>query len=167
MDSRTKKLTSLAVLASGAIILSYIESLLPPIVSGLPGVKMGLCNVVIIFALFRFGLSSAAAVSGVRLAALALLFGNTLTFLYSFVGATLSLAGMCLLKKTNAFSMVGVSVAGGVLHNFGQILTAILLTNTLEIGYYFAVLAISGTVSGIFIGLLGALVLKQLKNVKI
>ena len=159
----TKKIAFLGLCTSVALILAYAESLLPPLFSAIPGIKMGLPNVVIIFLLYRMGVLNAAAVSFVRVLAVALLFGNPMTFAYSLAGAALSLLGMALLKKIDFLSTVGVSVAGGVLHNVGQILMAMFLLRTAELGYYLIVLAITGTLSGILIGLCGALAIKRIK----
>lgn len=159
----TKKIALLGLCTSVALILAYAESLLPPLFSAVPGIKMGLPNVVIIFLLYRMGVLNAAAVSFVRVLAVALLFGNPMTFAYSLAGAALSLLGMALLKKIDFLSTVGVSVAGGVLHNVGQILMAMFLLRTAELGYYLIVLAITGTLSGILIGLCGALAIKRIK----
>ncbi len=163
--SNTKKLTFLGLMASLALILSYVEALLPPIYAAVPGIKMGLPNIIIIFILYRFSVKEAAAVSGIRLLAVALLFGNVMTLSYSVAGALLSIVVMALLKKTNKFSMVGVSIAGGVSHNLGQIIVAMLLLSTKEIGYYMIVLAVSGTVAGVFIGLLSTTMLKYVKRI--
>ncbi len=160
---KVKKLTTLALCASLALVLSYVEFLLPPLYSAVPGIKMGLANIAIIFALYAFGWKEATAVSFVRLVAVAMLFGNAMTFAYSLAGAVLSLAAMAILKKLDFLSMVAVSAAGGVLHNLGQILTAMILLRTAEIGYYMIVLAVTGTVSGIFIGFLGVFAVKRIK----
>ena len=154
MKLNAKKIAFLGAMAALSLILSYVESLLPPVWSAVPGIKMGLPNIIIIFLLYRFSLKSAAAVSVVRLALSALLFGSVVTLWYSLAGAVLSLAVMVLLKKTKLFSRVGVSIAGGVSHNLGQILVAILLLGTKEIGYYMIILAFTGTVAGIIVGLL-------------
>lgn len=167
MNDKIKKISLCGVLAAGAMILSYVESMLPPISAALPGVRVGLANILIIFALFRLELSSAAAVSAVRLTLSAILFGSAVTFIYSLFGAILSLTVMVLAKKTGKLTMTGVSILGGVSHNAGQIIAAILLTNTSAILLYLPVLVISGTVSGIFIGLCAVFVLKTLRNVKI
>lgn len=166
MNTKTQKLTFLSVFATLAIILSFVESLLPPIFSSVPGIKMGLPNIIIIFMLYKFSLKEAIAVSFIRLITVAFLFGNFMTLLYSFAGAALSLLVMWLLKKTNRFSQVGVSIAGGVFHNIGQIIVAILVLGTKEIGFYLPVLAISGTVAGIFVGLSGILLLKYTQKYK-
>lgn len=156
-----QRLVLLGLCAAVAMLLSYVEAVLPPLPAAIPGIKMGLPNVAILFVLYRFGLRDAALVSAVRLVAVAMLFGSAMTFLYSLAGAVLSLAVMTLLKRTGLLSMIGVSVAGGVFHNAGQILVAMVLLNTAEIGYYMIVLAVTGTVSGILVGLCGALVLKR------
>ena len=157
----------LGLLTAIALILSYVEALLPPIFVAVPGIKMGLPNIAIIFVLYRFGLKEAAAVSLVRLAAVALLFGSAMTLMYSLAGATLSLALMWLLKKSDWLSMVGVSIVGGVSHNLGQILVAMWLMKTAEIGYYMIILTVTGTIAGILIGLAGNFVIKYLKSLTI
>lgn len=165
--NKTKQLAFLGLCTAVTLILSYVEALLPPLWSAVPGIKMGLPNIMIIFLLYRFSLKEAAAVSLVRLAAVALLFGNVMTLAYSFAGAVLSLAVMTLLKKSDRFSMVGVSITGGVFHNLGQVLVAMLVLETAEIGYYMIVLTLTGTVAGILVGVAGSLVLKYLKKNKI
>ncbi len=164
MKNKTKKLAFLGLATAVTLILSYVEALLPPLVAAVPGVKMGLPNIMLLFLLYRFGWKEAAAVSLVRLAAVALLFGNVMTLAYSFAGALLSLTVMTLFKRLGWFSMVGVSIIGGVFHNLGQVLVAMLVMQTREIGYYMVVLAVTGTVAGILVGLAGALVLKYLRH---
>lgn len=156
MSEKTKKLTFLALSVTLALILSYLESLLPPIVATIPGIKLGLPNLVIICLLYRYGIKEAATVSFLRLVAVFLLFGNPLMSVYSLAGATLSLILMTILKKTSLFSTVGVSVVGAVMHNLGQILVAIFLFDSLELGYYMLILTVTGTIAGIFIGLTAA-----------
>ena len=157
------KLTFLGLCTALALVLAYLESLLPPIVTAIPGIKMGLPNVVIFFVLYRYGLPEAAAVSFIRLLAVTFAFG-TAAFPYSLAGAVLSLLLMALLRKLDFLSTVGVSVAGAIAHNLGQVLMAMWLLRTAEIGYYMIVLALTGTVSGVFIGLLAALALKRIKK---
>ncbi len=156
-----RKLTLLSVLTAAALILSYAESVLPPLFPSVPGIKVGLPNIVIIFVLYRMDVRSAISVSLVRICIAALLFGSPLSFIYSLAGAFLSLTVMALLKKLNILSTVGVSIAGGILHNMGQILAAMLLLQTVQIGYYFLILAMTGTVSGLFIGLCGAFMIAR------
>lgn len=162
----TKKVAFLGLSASLALLLSWIEFLLPPLYAAVPGIKIGLPNVVILTVLYLVGTKEAAAVSLVRLCVSSLLFGNPVMFVYSAAGAVLSLLLMILLKKLDRLSTVGVSVAGGVAHNIGQTVVAMLLLNTPQIAYYLIVLTVTGTISGIFIGLCGAFLTKRLSKTK-
>ena len=161
MKRSAKNIALLGMCTAIAMVFAYVEVLLPPLFTAVPGIKLGLPNIAIIFVLYRFGTPQAAAVSFVRIVAVSLLFGNPMTFAYSVAGGVLSLFVMALLKKTDMFSTVGVSVAGGVLHNVGQILMAMLLLDTSELGYYLIVLAITGTVSGVLVGLCGNFAIKR------
>ena len=162
MRSTSRKLAYLGLCTAVALILAYVEVLLPPLFTAVPGIKLGLPNIAIIFVLYRYGIRHAAAVSFIRIAVVAMLFGNPMTFVYSLAGAALSLLVMALLRRMDFLSMVGVSVAGGVFHNVGQILMAMLLLGTAELGYYLIVLAITGTVSGVLVGLCGALAVRRI-----
>lgn len=156
----TKRLVLLAMLTAVAMILSYVESLLPSV--GIPGVKMGLANIAVIFALFRFGWKEAAALSLVRVVLVSLLFGSVGAMLYSLAGAVLSLAVMALLRRIDRFSTVGISVAGGVAHNAGQILMAMLILQTKQLLGYLPVLAVSGIAGGVLTGLAAALLIRRI-----
>lgn len=156
----TKRLVLLAMLTAVAMILSYVESLLPSV--GIPGVKMGLANIAVIFALFRFGWKEAAALSLVRVVLVSLLFGSVGAMLYSLAGAVLSLAVMALLRRIDRFSTVGISVAGGVAHNAGQILMAMLILHTKQLLGYLPVLAVSGIAGGVLTGLAAALLIRRI-----
>lgn len=162
MKHSAKKIALLGLCTAVAMVFAWIESQLPPLVAAVPGVKLGLPNIVIVFCLYRFGWKEAAAISFVRIVAVSLLF-NPATLPYSLAGGLLSLLGMALLKKTGLLSTTGVSVAGGVLHNAGQILMAMLIMSTAGLGYYFIILAITGTVSGIFVGLCGGFAVRRIK----
>ena len=157
---KTKKLTLLAMLTAAAMILSYVESLLPSI--GVPGVKMGLANIAVIFALYRLGWREALGVSLVRVGMVTMLFGSLSALLYSLAGAALSLIVMALLKKWDRFSHVGVSVAGGVAHNAGQILMAMWLLGNARLVYYYPILVISGVAGGILTGLTAAMLIRRI-----
>ncbi|MBR5524654.1 MAG: Gx transporter family protein [Clostridia bacterium] len=157
-------MTVLGLLTTVALVLSYVESLLPPIWAAVPGIKLGLPNVIIILLLYKSGLKEAVIVSFVRVLLVALLFGSTMTLAYSIAGAALSLSLMALCKRFGIFSTVGVSIVGGVTHNLGQILVAIALFDTVQLGYYMIVLAVTGTVAGVFIGLAGTLLLRRLER---
>jgi heptaprenyl diphosphate synthase len=164
--TKLKKIATLGVLASLAMVLSFVETLLPPIYAAVPGIKIGLANIVNVFLLYKFSVKDTAVVTLIRVLTIAMLFGNLMTLSYSLAGAVLSIAVMALLKKTKLFSTIGVSIAGGVSHNLGQIIVAIFITSTIEIGYYMIFLCISGVLSGTLIGIAGALVLKYTKKLK-
>ena len=157
---KTQKITLLAMLIALALILSYLESQIPSFVA-IPGVKMGLANIIVVFALYRLGWREAAMLSLVRVFAVSLLFGTGVSFFYSLAGASLSLLGMIVLKRLNIFSYVAVSVTGGVLHNVGQIGMACLLLETNVIVYYLPFLILSGTIAGVVIGLASAALIRR------
>lgn len=167
MRTKTKQVAILGVLTSLALVFSYLESLLPPISTAAPGIKMGLPNIIIIFILYKFGLKEASIISILRVFIVSIImFGNVLTLAYSVAGAVLSLSLMALLKKLDWFSVVGVSIVGGISHNLGQILVAIFLFKTVQIGYYMIVLTITGTIAGVIIGFIGSILIKKLENVR-
>ena len=156
----TKKITTLALLTAAAMILSYVESLLPSV--GVPGVKLGLANIAVIFALYRLGWREALGISIVRVFLVSLLFGSLSALLYSLAGAALSLGVMALLRRSERFSSVGVSVAGGVAHNAGQILMAMLLLGTARLAYYYPILVVTGVAGGVLTGLTAAMLVKRI-----
>ena len=159
---KSSKLARYGLLIALALALSWLESLLPPL--GVPGVKLGLPNLVIVFALYRLGLWDAWMLSIVRVLLASALFGSGVSLAYSAAGAVLSLAVMGLLKKTGKFSTVGVSVAGGVAHNAGQIAVAMALLETARLAWYFPVLWISGTVAGVLIGAVSGELVKRVPD---
>ena len=159
---KTKKLTVLALSVALAMILSFIESQIPSFVP-IPGVKIGLANIVVVFALYKLGWKEAAGISLLRVFLVSVLFGHVASFFYSIAGALLSFCGMALLKRTGLFSHIAVSVAGGVLHNVGQILMACILLETNIITYYLPVLILSGTLAGIVIGLLASVMVSRIR----
>ena len=163
---KSNKLAYLGVFTSLALILSFVESQIPPLMA-IPGVKLGIPNIAILFILYKVGWKEAALVNLVRVFTVGLLFGSLVSIMYSFAGAFLSLFGMILLKKSNWFSCVTVSVIGGILHNVGQIIMACLVTVTSELMYYLPVLIISGTVAGILIGIVAGILLKRMEKFKI
>lgn len=163
MKHSAKTVAFLGMCTAIAMVFAWVESQLPPLVAAVPGVKMGLPNISIIFILYRFGWKEAAAVSFVRIFAVSLLFGNPIMIAYSLAGGFLSLFGMTLLKKLNFLSPTGVSVAGGVLHNVGQVLMAMLIMSTAGLGYYLIILTVTGIVSGVFVGLCGSFAVKRIR----
>ena len=161
MKLRPRTISTVAMASTLALILSYIESLVP-LSFAVPGIKMGLANIAIVFVLYRLGEKEAIAVSLIRLFWVAVLFGSFMTFLYSLAGAALSMTVMIILKRSGNFSAVGVSVAGGITHNAGQIIAAVLLMETVQIAYYLPVLVVSGTVTGVIIGIVSALLINKI-----
>ncbi len=150
------------LLASLALIFSYVEAIIP-YNPGIPGIKLGIANVVTVIALYKFGVKDAVAVSVIRIVIAGLLFNGLFGMLYSLSGAALSLIGMTALKKTGLFSVTGVSMAAGVLHNLGQLLMAAALIEDLRIFFYFPVLLFSGIAAGILVGIISTLVLRALR----
>ena len=148
-----------------ALIFSYVESLIP-IQLGIPGVKLGLANLIIVIALYKMRLSEVFLLSIVRILLSGFLFGNYFSILYSLAGGLLSLVVMALLKKTGDFSVMGISMAGGVSHNVGQLVVAMLVVETVSVSYYLPVLLVAGLVTGFLIGVAAGEMLKRLVNIR-
>ena len=159
---KSRQIARYALLVALAMVLSWLERLVP-ISTAAPGVKLGLANLVVIFALYRMRLRDAVMISLVRVLLVSMTFGNAYSFFYSLAGAVLSMAVMVILKRSGKFSVLGVSVAGGVCHNIGQILVAMTILETAGLIYYLPVLMISGTAAGICIGILGAVITERIK----
>jgi heptaprenyl diphosphate synthase len=158
----TKTLATLSSLIAVAMILSFVESRIP-LPFGVPGIKLGLANVATVFTLYTLGWPYAICVTVVRVILSSILFGNVEAFIFSIFGAALALASMILMKKLNVFSSVGVSVIGGVFHNLGQIIAAFIVLKT-NLTLYFIPLLISGTVTGVLIGLLAGNLVERIKK---
>ena len=161
---RSQKVAFLGIFTALAMILSYIETLIPSFVA-IPGIKLGLANIAVIVILYKIGWKEAFAVSIIRVILSSLLFTTVLSMLYSLAGAILSLIAMILLKKIK-LSTITISVIGGVCHNIGQIAVAIFMTETAELVYYLPVLLMTGTISGILIGLVGAITVKKMEKLE-
>lgn len=159
---RNKKIATSALMIALAMILSFVESQIPSFFP-IPGIKLGLANIAVIFALYRLSIKDAIVVSLIRVVVVSTLFGTSLTLAYSLSGAVLSLLIMVLLKKSDRFSIVGVSVAGGISHNIGQIIMAIILMHNSVISYYLPFLIISGIVTGVVISLVSAKIVERVK----
>lgn len=162
---KAKKVAFLGLAVGLAMILSFVESQIPALVA-IPGIKVGLPNLVMVFLLYKIGWKETVIVSVIRVFLVSLLFGNLQTMVFSIFGAVLSLGGMILLKKLGLFSCISVSVIGGILHNVGQIIAACIYTSTAEIAYYLPILLISGTVAGVVIGLISGLLVKRIDKIK-
>ena len=157
---KASKLSLAALSVSLAMILSFVESQIPAFVA-IPGVKIGLTNIVVIYALYKLGWKYAAVISFVRVLLVGMLFGNGVSIAYSLAGAVVSFAVMVLLMRAKVFSTAAVSVAGGVMHNMAQIGMACIIMETNLLTYYAPFLLISGTLAGIAIGVISAIMLKR------
>ncbi|MCR5625965.1 MAG: Gx transporter family protein [Lachnospiraceae bacterium] len=144
------------------MILSYIESLIP-FFFGIPGMKLGLSNLAVVFALYTYGGKEALTINIVRIVAVAVLFGNVMSLVFSVSGALLSLVLMLLFKRTKAFSVMGVSIVGGVAHNAGQLIAAVFVVKNYKVAFYLPFLIIAGLVTGFIIGIISNEVLKRIK----
>lgn len=143
-----------------ALILSYVETLIP-ISFGVPGIKLGLANLVIVIVLYTYGGREALLLSVTRILLSGFLFGSLSMIFYSLAGGVLSLAVMVFLRRLGGFSVQGISMAGGVFHNIGQLLLAMVVVETYQVGYYVPILLISGLVTGMVIGVISGEVLKR------
>lgn len=152
MPSPAKKLAFGGMMIALAAIFSYIESLFP-ISLGVPGIKLGLANIVTLFALYAFGLPAAACVSLLRVVLVSFMFGNPASALYSLAGAVASLLFMGLLKASGRFSILGVSMGGGVIHPAAQLLVAIAVSASPSLLAYLPALILAGLVAGALMGM--------------
>lgn len=148
-----------------ALIFSYVETLIP-FNLGIPGVKLGLANLIIVVALYKMRLSEAYLLSVVRVLLAGFIFGNYFSIIYSLAGGLLSLTVMALLKKWGGFSLQGISIAGGVFHNIGQLVVAAVVVETFSVTYYFPVLLVAGLLTGLVIGIVAEMMLKRLVNIQ-
>ena len=161
---KTKKIANYGLLVALAFILSYIERFIP-IPFFVPGMKLGLANLVVLVALYNMGSIEALVLALIRIVLVGFTFGNPFSMMYSLAGGLLSYVLMIATKKSKLFSMVGVSIIGGLSHNIGQIILAILIVENLNLIYYLPFLLVSGLVTGTIIGILGSIIIKRLKNV--
>ena len=161
-NKKTLQLTTMAFIIAFAMILSFVESRIPAFVA-IPGVKVGLANIAVIFTLYKLGVKEAITVSIIRVLLIAMLFGSAVSLIYSISGAVLSLVSMILLKKLTPLTEVAVSVIGGVMHNVGQIAAASFMLSTNVVVYYLPFLLVSGTIAGIVVGIASAILIKRIK----
>lgn len=145
-----------------ALILSYFESLIP-VFAAVPGIKLGIANIVTMLAMYKLGVKSAIVISAGRIVLSGILFGNLYVIIYSLAGGALSIIVMIILKKIKLFSVVGVSVAGAVAHNAGQIVVAVILMENVNIMYYLPVLIISGVAAGTVVGIFTVYIIKNIR----
>ena len=139
--------------------------MLIPINFGIPGAKLGLANLIIVIVLYKTDWKEALLLSVTRIVLAGFIFGNMFSILYSLAGGILSLAVQAVLKKQGGFSVAGVSIAGGVSHNIGQLIVAMIVVETYQVGYYLPVLLISGLLTGLLIGVISGEVLKRIRQI--
>ena len=160
------KVAVFGVFTSLALILSYVE-LLIPINFGIPGMKLGLANLLVVILLYKGCPRDALLLSVIRILLSGLIFGNMFSIFYSLGGGLLSLAVMVFLKKTGQFTVAGISIGDGASHNVGQLLVAMFVVQTYQVGYYLPVLLIAGVITGAVIGILSAEVLKRTQSIRL
>lgn len=156
-----KRIALNGMLIALALVLSYAESLVPAFFA-VPGVKLGLTNIVVLFALYDMDKADAFFINLVRIFAAGFLFGNGISIAYSLMGGLLSYTVMLLLKSCKRFSMTTVSIAGGIAHNIGQIIVAIVLLQTAAIAWYLVVLWFSGIAAGFVVGIICGQIKKRI-----
>lgn len=160
---RTTRMGYTAILIALAMIFSYIEAVFPFSWVTLPGFKIGIANLVIVVAMYSMDFKMALGINVLRVILVGFLFTGAFGILYSMGGCVLSLAGMGLLKKTGKFSILGVSMAGGVLHNTGQLIVAAIILTSTKTFFYFPVLLFTGMGTGLVIGYMSYIILSRLK----
>ena len=159
---KTKDIALLGLLIALAFVLAYVEYLLPLNI-GIPGAKVGLANIVTVVAIYKIGYKRAACLSLTRVLLVGLTFGNMAMAMYSLAGAIVSFIAMLLGRGSKKFSITGVSVLGGVFHNVGQIMVAMVLMETKELVFYLPILIVIGTISGVVIGILSGMICSRIK----
>ena len=159
----TKKVSYCAMMTALAMIFSYVESMVP-INFGIPGVKLGIANLVSVIGLYFLRPREVLMIVVMRILLTGFLFGNGMSILYSLAGGLLSFAVMVMITKVRGFSIIGTSIAGGISHNIGQILVAACVVENLKMMYYLPVLLIAGTITGMLIGIVGSRILNIIRN---
>jgi heptaprenyl diphosphate synthase len=154
-------IAKLGMLTAVAIVLGYFEHLLP--VTGIPGVKLGLANTVLLYALYLLDIPSAILLMFLKVGVSGLMFGGPAAMLYSFAGGVLSLVMMILARRFKGLSIVGVSIMGAVSHNIGQMLVAIFVVQTRAILAYLPILLIAAAITGTLTGLIAQYTFKGLR----
>ena len=162
--NRVKKIVDLGLLLAAALILSYIESLIP-FGFGIPGIKLGLANLAVLLCLYQWRAREAITLNIMRILLAGFLFGNLYSILYSLAGGFFGFLVMWMAKRLNRLTMTGVSVLGGVFHNIGQLFVAAFVVETVGVFYFIPYLLLSGVLTGLLIGFVAGLILPHLKNV--
>lgn len=164
MQSPAKRISFLSLAVALGMVLSYIEAVIP-VFFGIPGMKPGFSNILVVFLLYSTGWKDALFVNFTRIVLTGILFGNPFSIVYSLAGALLSLAAMLLTKRCGMFSAYGVSMAGGAFHNIGQIIVALILVENYRIILYLPPLLLSGCVTGYIVAFIAVMLLKRKKDI--
>lgn len=162
-DTIARKVASSGLLLALAVLFGYVEAIIP-VPMPVPGMKLGLANIVIVTILYLAGWKEAIVISALRVLIIGFLFGNLFSISYGLAGTALSILGMALVRKTRRFSVVSVSALGGVLHNCGQILVATLVVIGFPWKWYLPVLMLAGLGAGIVTGFLNRLIIPRVKR---
>lgn len=158
-----KKVSICAVLVALALVFSYVEAMIP-FNFGIPGIKLGIANLVIVIGLYLLKPHEVLIISVVRILLAGFMFGSGMSIIYSLAGGLLSFAVMLLLSKLKGFSILGVSIAGGVSHNMGQLLIAAVVVQNIKLGYYAPALLIAGVITGAVIGIVSGRILAAIRS---
>lgn len=160
-ENTTKKIAYLGIYIALALIFSYVESFIP-ISIGIPGIKLGLANIVTVLMLYTYGAVGALAIGVLRVILSGFMFGNMFSIIYSLAGCLLSFCVMYIIKRVGKFNIISVSVVGGVSHNIGQLIVAAFVVDTYSILYYIPVLIIAGVITGLVIGVVSTEIVARL-----
>ncbi len=163
-DNKAKRVAYIGMLVGLALVLSYVEAMVPLPV-GIPGIKVGLANLVVMVALYTLDERKAVEISVLRIVLVGFSFGSFSSMIYSLAGGIASLFIMIIAKRLDWFSIKGVSILGGVFHNLGQIIVAMVVVENTKLIFYLPVLIISGTIAGIGIGIMSFLITKRVVKV--
>ena len=156
------KVAHFGVLVALALILSYVETWIP-INFGIPGIKLGLSNLVVIISIYKYGLKKSFFLGITKVLLSNILFGNLSSMIFGLIGMICSVFLMCILKKTRKFSVIGISMAGGIAHNLGQIFVAMFIIQSFAIIFYLPFLLLSGMITGILIGIVANEIIKRIR----
>lgn len=162
--NKSESVAYIGLFSAFAIIISYIEALIP-INIGIPGIKLGLPNIVIVLAIYLIDNKAGIIINIIRVLVVGILFGNAFSIIFSMTGALVSYVVMILIKKIKNMSMLGVSVCGGVTHNVAQLIMAAFVADTYSISYYMPFMIIGGLITGVIIGIIAMLIYNRCRNI--
>lgn len=163
-NDKVKRIALFGMMVALAFTFSYLESLIP-FNFGIPGVKLGLANLVVTVALYTMKPYEAFSIAVIRIFLAGLTFGNAYSIAYSLCGGMLSFLVMLAFRKSK-LSIIGVSMLGGICHNIGQIIVAAVVMSTINIVYYLPVLLVAGLVTGLLIGIVSKLIVNRIEIIK-